>query len=297
MLSLGNLEKAAADFSWQCWSNGRCLQQAADALVLAGRFRQLHPSQSHPKQAKIQALGCGERWGLRLVCPWGASYRPVLQETPSSKGLCLSGVRIKGDHLVWPRRADTPLHKLFLENGSPSPSCNSSWQRQCKWLWDNKRGLCLQGRNKNANIFGMKKQRRFTPWYFLSVLCICLCFTFSFLSFGLSKCSQALGSDGGWRGPVGGTGLMAGGCSLSSPGLRSSAVKCFFPHAVCPLWGDFPCSSLASERAWPCLAGTLCPGTSSLGLSRAWQQLAPGRASPSSWGLLHRSQPKCVAGV
>lgn len=140
---------------------------------------------------------------------WGAPCRPVLQETLSSKRFWLSRVWIKGDHLVWPRRrANITLHKLLLENGSPSPSCNSSWQRQCKWLWDNKRGLCLQGRNKNANIFGMKKQRQFTPWYFLSVLCICLCFTFSFLSFGLSKCNKALGSHGDWRCP-GKMGLMA----------------------------------------------------------------------------------------
>lgn len=52
----------------------------------------------------------------------------------------------------------------------------------------------------------MKNPKRFAPWYFLSVLCICLCLTFPFLSFGLSKSNKALGSDGGWRGPVGGQG-------------------------------------------------------------------------------------------
>lgn len=189
-----------------------------------------------------------------------------------------------------PRLASTPLHKVFLENGSPSPSCNSSWQRQCKWLWDNKRDLCLQGRNKNANIFGMKKQRRFTPWYFLSVLCICLYFTFSFLSFGFSKCNKALGSDGeGSRGSDG-----AEGWGLQPLRPRASELRCemLFP----------PCRSPASE-GFPLLQ----PGLGE-GLAASCRDALPRRiqcrsvpcltaASPSSRAFLRRCHPTYVAGV
>lgn len=155
------------------------------------------------------------------------------------RGYAFPGYGLKGDHLVWPQRAHIPLHKLFLENGSPSPSCNSFWQRQCKWLWDNKRGLCLQGRNKNANIFGMKKQRRFTPWYFLSVLCICLCFTFSFLSFGLSN--KALGSDVGPEGARGRDGADGWGLQPLWPSaLQLCSEMLFPPMSFAHFRGVFP---------------------------------------------------------